>query len=414
MTSLTLVLVFLVSPPAVRHNCLDCHLKLEDSRLAAPARAMREDVHIKAGFTCASCHGGDPEIEIHGDDYRPAMDPRKGYVRKIEPARIPETCGRCHADAAFMHLYDPNFPVDQLAQYRTSVHGQKLRAGATGVAHCGSCHSVHGIVSVKDPHSPVYATRIPETCGRCHADPEHMKAYEIPTDQLELYRKSVHGRALLEKGDLGAPTCNSCHGNHGAAPPGVSAVSHVCGTCHAVQKELFAQSLHKAVFDEAGQPECETCHGNHAVEPVRPGFLGVGEGGICVECHDNAKDATYQAAKALAGEIDGLRKSIGEAQAIVARAAEAGMEVSDAELTLIDAHEALVQAGNLTHAASMEKLKPQIAKGLELASTAGGSGTKALKELDTRRKGLALSLIFILVLAVGLYLKIRQIDEART
>jgi len=413
MSALTLVLTLLAAAPEVRDNCIDCHLKQVDQRLAAPARAMREDVHAQAGLTCASCHGGDPKVEIVGEDFKPAMDPRKGFRLNRELPAIPLVCGGCHADAALMRRYDPNLPVDQLPQYWTSVHGQKLRQGAKDVAHCGSCHNVHGILSPKDPRSPVYPTRIPETCGSCHANPEHMKAYDIPTDQLHQYRSSVHGRALFDKGDLGAPTCNSCHGNHGAAPPGLSSISLVCGTCHSVQKELFAESPHEAVFDEAGQPECETCHGNHAIEPPTDEMLGVGQGAICAECHDDAKSPPYQTAKALREEIEGLKNALATARETVDRAAGAGMEVSDAEIVLIDANQALVQARNLVHAVSLEKLRAQTKEGLALTTKAEESGRAALAEVDYRRKGLSLSLVFILTLAAGLYLKIRQIEGRR-
>ena len=83
-----------------------------------------------------------------------------------------------------------------------------------------------------------------------------MKEYDIPTNQYEEFTKSVHGVDLLEKHDLSAPACNSCHGNHGAIPPGVESISEVCGTCHALNAELFQASPHKKAFDEHNYPEC--------------------------------------------------------------------------------------------------------------------------------------------------------------
>ena len=409
MTALLLILGILAAAEK-RENCTACHLRQTDQRLSGPARAMGDDVHAQVGLTCASCHGGDPEAEIAGDDALPAKDPRRGFRRVSEMEPIPVLCGRCHADAALMHRYDPNLPVDQLAQYWTSVHGQKLRGGARDVAHCGSCHKVHGVLSAKDPRSPVFPTRVSETCGGCHANPEHMKPYDVPTDQLQLYRASVHGRALLDKGDLGAPTCNSCHGNHGAAPPRVNSVSLVCGTCHSVQKDLFAQSTHKKVFDEGGQPECETCHGNHDVQPPTDELLGVGKAAICVECHDDEKAPPYQTAKALREEIDGLKRAVAQARAVVDRASQAGMEVSDAEVALIDANQALVQMRNLVHAASLPRLQEQTKQGLGLAMKAEEGGRVALAELGRRRQGLGIFLALILLVAAGLYLKIRQIE----
>ncbi|MFQ5790405.1 MAG: hypothetical protein ACE5JI_08020 [Acidobacteriota bacterium] len=406
--SLGLVFLALAGVASAQDNCIDCHLELEDEILSGPARAMRDDVHAQAGLSCASCHGGDPEAEIVDDDYEPAMDPQKGFMTPA-PLEIPLFCGRCHADAGYMHRYDPNLAVDQVAQYWTSVHGQRLREGALDVAHCSSCHGSHGIRSAEDPRSPVYPTRVAATCGGCHSDPEHMREYGIPTDQFAGYRNSVHGRALFDQGDLGAPTCNSCHGNHGAAPPGVSSVSLVCGHCHAIQKELFAASLHKQVFDDMGEPECETCHGNHEVAAPTDDLLGVGEGSICLDCHDEGEEA-YTVAKALRQEIDGLKEVMAAARQVVGRASRAGMEVSEAEVLLIDANQALVQSRNLVHAFSVEEIAEQVEEGRSLSAQAEEMGRAALAELDYRRKGLAASVFFIVLIVVGLYLKIRQLE----
>jgi len=394
---------------SAQDNCIECHLTLDVDYLVEPAQAMRDDVHAKAGFSCASCHGGDPEVEIVNDEQDRAMDPDKGFIGSPDPAAIPALCGRCHADAAFMHDYDPNISVDQLAQYRTSVHGKRLGEGSIDVAQCASCHGSHGVLPSTDPRSPVYPTRVAETCGRCHSDPDYMKEYGIPTDQLDQYRTSVHGRALIEKGDLGAPTCNSCHGNHGAAPPGVSTVSLVCGHCHSIQKELFAESPHKAFFEEIDEPECEVCHGNNEVGPTSDEMLGVGEGAICMDCHSEG-EAAYTVANTLRGELENLKEVIEDAREVVDRAGLAGMEVSEAEVALIDANQALVQSRNLVHAVSVEKIAEQVNEGRSISTRAEEMGLKALDELGYRRKGLALSVVLILLVVLGLYLKIRQIE----
>jgi predicted CXXCH cytochrome family protein len=390
-------------------NCLDCHRELEDEDYSYPALAMRDDVHAQARVSCVDCHGGDAEVEIVDGDYDPAMDPAKGFIGVPDAEDIPRLCGRCHSDASFMHEFDPNISVDQLTQYWTSVHGEKLREGASDVAHCASCHHAHGVLSSKDPRSPVYPTRIPETCGTCHADPEHMKEYGIPTDQLSKYRDSVHGRALFDQGDLGAPTCNSCHGNHGAAPPGVASLSAVCGNCHSIQKELFSASPHEEAFDALDEPECESCHGNHDVEAPSDDLVGVGEDSICMACHDEGEPA-YEVAETMHTEMSNLKEAMAAAREVVDRAGRAGMEVSEAEVALIDANQTLVQARNLVHAFAAEPLQEQVKDGLAIATTAQEMGIAALAELDYRRKGLAASVFFIALIVVGLYLKIRQIE----
>ena len=140
--------------------------------------------------------------------------------------------------------------VDQAAEYATSVHGTRLAGGNQKVATCVSCHHAHGVRRVKDARAPVFSTNVAALCASCHANAEHMKGYTasggtaLSTSQRDDYQKSVHFDALTRQNDLSAQTCNDCHGNHGATPPGVGAVSNVCGTCHAVFATKFATSAH--------------------------------------------------------------------------------------------------------------------------------------------------------------------------
>jgi predicted CXXCH cytochrome family protein len=392
-----------------QNNCIECHRSLDIVELAQPALAMSDDVHAAAGITCADCHGGDPTLEIVDDDYAAAKGPETGFVGAPLIRDIPEFCGKCHSDAAYIQRYNPNLAVDQLTQYWTSGHGRALHEGATDVAECASCHGAHGMLSSRDPRSPVYPTRVADTCGSCHADEEHMAPYGLPTDQIVSYRDSVHGRALYQGGDLSAPTCNTCHGNHGASPPGVSSVSLVCGNCHAIQKEFFAASPHRAGFADIGAPECETCHGNHDVEPANDTLLGVEEGQICGDCHFEDEEP-YEVARALRRDIEDVKASIAEASTTVEGAAVAGMEVSEAEIVLIDANQALVLARNTVHAVSVDALKERTDEGRTLAGQAAEMGRAALTELSYRQRGLAVSVFFIVLVVIGLYLKIRQIE----
>ena len=75
----------------------------------------------------------------------------------------------------------------------------------------------------------------------------------------------MHGKALLDKGDLSAPTCNNCHGNHGAAPPQTGSVVYACGTCHGKIAKLFEDTKMRHKFETEGLPGCATCHSNHEI-----------------------------------------------------------------------------------------------------------------------------------------------------
>jgi hypothetical protein len=86
------------------------------------------------------------------------------------------------------------------------------------------------------------------------------------------------------------------------------------------------------------------------------------------------------------------------------------MEVSDAEVALIDANQSLVEARNLVHSFATGPVEDKVKEGLAITKNAEEMGAAALEELDFRRIGLAISLAFILVMVLGLYLKIRQIE----
>ena len=390
------------------NSCMVCHLELGDE-MAEPVKGMEHDVHAQNGLTCVACHGGDDKAGFDGD-MDEAMDPAKGYIGAPERKDIPGFCARCHSDPTYMRQYNPRVSTDQFDRYKTSVHGQLLTKGDGKVATCIDCHGVHGIRKISDPRSSVYTLNIPSTCGHCHANAEYMQEYGIPTDQVEKFKISVHGMALLEKGDQAAPACNDCHGNHGASPPGTPSIAFVCGQCHLNNSELFNQSPHRAAFDEMDLPECETCHGNHEILHPADNLLGTGENAICVQCHDEG-DKGYEVAGLLFSEIDTLKTEISVADAVIKKARRAGMEVSEGTFNLRDANDFLIKSRTLVHAFSVEKLDDEVKQGRTVAEKAYEIGVAALRELQFRRKGLALSIVFILLLAVGLYFKIKDVDQ---
>ena len=132
----------------------------------------------------------------------------------------------------------------------------------------------------------MHPLRVSETCSHCHADAQKMAKYKIPTNQFQEYHTSVHWEALSKRGDLSAPTCASCHGNHGAKPPQVESVSAVCGSCHVLFEKLYDKSVHNAVFSGAGGGGgCMVCHSNHAVHYPSTAMLA-GPKAVCSGCHD--------------------------------------------------------------------------------------------------------------------------------
>jgi predicted CXXCH cytochrome family protein len=150
---------------------------------------------------CTDCHG------VHG--IQTALLPKS----TIFPWNIPQTCGRCHADAAYMKPY--GIPTDQVAQYKESVHASALydRKDLSAPV-CNDCHGNHGAV-------PPEVTSIAFVCRRCHPSPG------------ELFSRSPHKAAF---DSLGFMECDACHGNHKILPPSddmlAGGKADVCGQCH--------------------------------------------------------------------------------------------------------------------------------------------------------------------------------------
>jgi predicted CXXCH cytochrome family protein len=326
----------------------------------------------------------------------------------IARTAIPKLCASCHSDANVMRKFRPQQRIDQFAEYQTSMHGKRLAAGDDAVATCIDCHSVHDIRAVKDAQSPVYPLHLPETCARCHASPEHMAKYKIQTNQFAEYRTSVHWAALAG-GDISAPTCASCHGNHGATPPQVSSVANVCGACHVLFAELYNKSPHQPVFAAMDAGGCVVCHSNHGIKKPSVQMLA-GPQAVCAQCHD-AASVGGKAAVEVAGMLNQLTATLDRSDQILGRAHRSGMEVAEAQLRQTEGRDDLVKAIVAVHAFNPAAVRTPVQAGLAIAAATYRSGQSALQERDVRRVGLAISLITILAVIIGLRRAIRNLEN---
>jgi hypothetical protein len=387
------------------NTCLDCHGVL-DSPLRVTPEQFSQDIHAQKGLTCASCHGGDP-TKADMD----AMSKAAGFRGKIERGQIPGLCARCHSDGNFMRKYNPGLRTDQFSQYQTSVHGKLFAKGDTKVAVCIDCHGVHDLRPATDTRSKIYALNIAQTCARCHADAAYMKPYGIPTDQFAKYNTSVHHEAMTVGGDLSAPTCTTCHGNHGAAPPGVDSVRNVCSNCHVFQAQMYDKSSHKNVFQAAGLPGCVVCHSNHGITRPTDAKLGTGPEGVCMQCHSPGDDCD-RARLGILASLTKLDESIKSADRLLAVAESSGMEVSEARLQQDQARDSLTKARVTIHSFQPQLIDQDIEAGLKITAKDLQAGKDALAERDYRRKGLGVTVVFILMTLVGLYFYIRQLEAS--
>ncbi len=166
--------------------CQKCHpdnfQKAQDSMHATAAAKGNMQAAI-----CTDCHGAH-DVQIPGK-------PRSS---------ISLTCSKCHAD-----IY---------AQYKQSVHGSALiNENNQDVPVCTDCHGVHNI---QDPTTAAFRVQSPEMCARCHADPQLMGKYGLPSDVYSIYKTSWHGVDVSVYKSRwptiwhDSAVCTDCHGIH--------------------------------------------------------------------------------------------------------------------------------------------------------------------------------------------------------
>ncbi len=319
------------------YSCVVCH---RDKR-----RAFVLGVHSERGIRCHDCHGGDPtafeQEQAHGGaDYSGAP----GRIQTVE------MCGSCHADPDLMRQY--GLPAGQLAEFRTSRHGQLLLQQRNPDAPtCTDCHDAHTILPPNDARSNVYPTAIAGTCARCHEDQNMMAKYGLPTDQLQTHRLSAHGVALYEDHNFAAPTCVGCHGSHAALPPAVTEISNVCGRCHVLVRQAFNDGPHGAAARAGSLPGCTACHSNHDTERVPPDGIAA----TCTGCHASNSRAAVAGLEIQERTVS-ARDELALAEQAIAELVEAGRQVSDTRLRYRTALTAYKQISQTQHSLDLETL----------------------------------------------------------
>ncbi len=214
----------------------------------------------------------------------------------------------------------PSLAID--SSYSCVVcHAEHRRAFLSGVhAERGiQCHNCHGgnpaAQELPGAHAGHFLGRpsklqIATLCASCHADPNKMRQFGLPYDQLAGLRASRHGQ-LLERGDPDAPTCTDCHESHlirratdarsNSYPANIPVL---CARCHADAKLMgkyglptdqftqYVSSAHGvAVFQDENfaAPTCVGCHGSHSALP--PGVTQIAD--VCGRCHTLVRQAFF-------------------------------------------------------------------------------------------------------------------------
>lgn len=400
------------------NSCVECHKEIHEQILSD----FQSDVHKQAGLSCQDCHGGNPKIADES-----SMDKKYGFLGKPKREDTPQFCAKCHSDPAYMRPFNASLPTDQMEKYFTSRHGELLKKSKDAkVATCASCHKAHGILPANDVRSSVYPSNVPKTCASCHADAAYMAEYGIPTNQFAQYTDSlnVHGYALFVKGDMGAPTCNDCHSNHGAAPPGITHVAQVCTQCHALNGQLFRESPHKEAFDALSVPECAFCHQLqpnlsepnariHTIARPTNEMIGAGDKAVCTQCHSQG-DEGFKMATEMRASMDSLDRRLDETREMIERAEAQGMEVSDARWKLkSEVLQTRMELKTSVHAFSPAVFRPAFEKTDTSIKGVHRLGEEAEAEIASRRIYFVVVTILIGLFVVALMLKIRAVKRDR-
>jgi hypothetical protein len=253
-------------------DCLGCHSNALDRgkgpAMPAIGEAFADSVHGQISLSCTDCH-----VDLQGKEL-----PHEDKLPK-------PTCVPCHEDA--------------VTAYDSSIHAHSRSGSAdSDAAWCAHCHGMHDIRRSTDPKSPTYHFNLAATCGKCHADAAVIAKAGIKVGNVPAhFQDSIHAQALRKLGLNVAPTCTSCHGNHGIlpaadekSPVNRANVPKTCGTCHEGIRRIYESSVHGTAM-HAGNAKaavCTDCHSAHDQRATDDKFKAT-LAKECGSCHDQAK-----------------------------------------------------------------------------------------------------------------------------
>lgn len=283
-----------VNPTQLEHSvhagfeCLDCH---------PGASSLPHDAKT-ASASCQTCHDDVPDVlknsahSLLGDpnDTGTCVECHGAPHAVADPATLGVTlCANCHDTE--VHAYDQ------------SVHGTAYLAKNPDVPTCQSCHgSAHQVLTSDDPESPVNKVNLPDTCGKCHSNPQLVSRYFFAVAfPVRAYKAGVHGHAI-EQGNLKAAACFDCHGVHDILPANnphstiwKQNVPATCGKCHGDVYKVYRGSVHGEAI-AAGilqAAACTDCHGEHRIlapgNPQSPVAMANVSQATCSRCHANTE-----------------------------------------------------------------------------------------------------------------------------
>jgi cytochrome b subunit of formate dehydrogenase len=257
--------------PMVAVDCTSCH---DDTGKKHPFHPRLVQMPLPAGqdTSCTTCHG------THG------VVPVKQPAFPFADGSQPNACGQCHAA--------------ERDHFTASAHGQALASKETNAPDCLTCHQ-QPVVAIA-PARLTLAQKLAQTkqCESCHVGKENVAGQVLRgTKFVASFDQSVHGMAL-QRGRVEAANCVDCHGAHemnramvASARTNKLHVAETCAKCHGkiaaeFDASIHASALHKGNLDA---PTCTNCHGEHdirghndATSPVQAKNVAQQ---VCATCH---------------------------------------------------------------------------------------------------------------------------------
>jgi hypothetical protein len=262
------------SKPPTNEDCLMCHSDPTAARADGRLVAVNPDhfsgsIHGQSGIACVDCHADLATVT------------EWPHAERLKPAQ----CATCHEAA--------------VQAYDRGIHAQARRRGGDMVAAaCVDCHGSHDIKPSADPESRTHHMRLIDTCGRCHGNEEIIKRGKIEVGNVvDLFRDSIHGKALIKSGLTVAPSCTDCHSHHDIrkrkdAESKVfrTAIPATCGHCHEGVAREYGAGIHGVLVAKGSPlaPVCSDCHTAHQIRraEVEAWRLEVVE--ECGTCHEHS------------------------------------------------------------------------------------------------------------------------------
>ncbi len=126
-------------------------------------------------------------------------------------------CMTCHARQSGASGAGHGFAAWQASPHAAAgVTCEACHGGNPAATNAAAAHQ--GVLLSSQPSSPVFFTRIPDTCGRCHAA------------EAAYFRTSLHF-ARLESDGRG-PNCVTCHGSMATSILTPERLLTTCSACH--------------------------------------------------------------------------------------------------------------------------------------------------------------------------------------